>query len=296
MSLSSLSLPPDPLLDRLIDLALEEDLGSSGDVTTMSTVPAHTQATAIVRAKQDLVLAGVDVFRRVFARVDPSVVIDVKHGDGSHLQKGTEAILVRGRAHSLLVGERPGLNFLMRLSGIATLTHHMVQAMAGSRTMLVDTRKTTPGWRSVEKAAVRAGGGHNHRAGLHDGVLIKDNHIEAAGGIRQAVEAARKQVHHLLKIEVECAVQAQVEEALSLRVDGIMLDNMSNEAMQQAVNTIRAHENAVGGRVFVEASGNMTRERLSSVAACGVDLISMGALTHQATSVDLSMKLKLVAG
>jgi nicotinate-nucleotide pyrophosphorylase (carboxylating) len=285
----------DPLLDRLIDLALEEDLGSSGDVTTQSTVADTTMATAIVRAKEDLVLAGVQVFRRVFARVDPSVVIELLHQDGERLVKGTEAIRVRGRAHSLLIGERPGLNFLMRLSGIATLTHDMTQTLPGTTTKLVDTRKTTPGWRSIEKAAVRAGGGHNHRAGLHDGVLIKDNHIEAAGGIRAAVERARAQVHHLLKIEVECGVHAQVLEALSLGVDGIMLDNMSNEHMSAAVQAIRNHEKAGHGRVFVEASGNMSKERLAGVAACGVDLISMGALTHQARSVDLSMKLKLDA-
>jgi nicotinate-nucleotide pyrophosphorylase (carboxylating) len=286
---------PDPLLDRLIDIALEEDLGSSGDVTTMATIASTTMATGIVRAKEDLVVAGVAVFQRVFARVDPTVVVEILHNDSSQVNKGTEVIRVRGRARSLLVGERPGLNFLMRLSGIATLTRTMTAALQGTTTKLVDTRKTTPGWRGVEKAAVRAGGGHNHRAGLYDGVLIKDNHIESAGGIRNAVTLARAQMHHLLKLEVECGSQAQVIEALSLGVDGIMLDNMTNEQMTTAVTAIRAHEQAGKGRVFVEASGNMSKERLAGVAACGVDIISMGALTHQATSVDLSMKLKLDA-
>jgi nicotinate-nucleotide pyrophosphorylase (carboxylating) len=283
---------PDPLLDRLIDLALEEDLGSNGDVTTLATVVPDTLATAVVRAKEPLVVAGTAVFERVFTHVDPDVVVEVLIKDGTAVEKGTEVIRVRGRAHSLLIGERPGLNFVMRLSGVATLTATMVKAVLGTKAQLVDTRKTTPGWRALEKAAVRAGGGGNHRSGLHDGVLIKDNHLEAAGGVVAAVTRARSRVHHLLKIEVECGSLAQVRECLNIGVDGIMLDNMTNAQMREAVDVIRAHS---GARVFVEASGNMTLERLPDVAACGVDIISMGALTHQARSVDLSMKLKLQA-
>jgi nicotinate-nucleotide pyrophosphorylase (carboxylating) len=246
-----------------------------------------------VRAKERLTLAGVAVFQRVFEKLDPTVQLNVRCHDGEIVEKGTEVITAAGLAHSLLVGERPGLNFLMRLSGIASLTREMVQAVAGTTTRVVDTRKTTPGWRSIEKAAVRAGGGHNHRTGLFDGVLIKDNHLEAAGGVRAAVEGARRHAHHLLKIEVECGTLAQVEECLVVGVDGLLLDNMDNTLLAEAVRRVRAHPRGAG--VFLEASGNMTLERLPSVAATGVDLISMGALTHQARSVDLSMKLKLQA-
>lgn len=289
-------LTADPLLDRLIDLAFEEDLAANGDVTTRSTVAPTTRGVATVRAKQDLTLAGVDVFCRVFERLDPSVQLKVLHHDGETLAKGTEVIVAEGRAHSLLIGERPALNFLMRLSGIATLTKTMVAAVAGTSCRVIDTRKTTPGWRGIEKAAVRAGGGANHRTGLFDGVLIKDNHIEAAGGIANAVRGARAHAHHLLKIEVECATLAHVDECLALGVDGMLLDNMDNALLAESVKRVRQHpsQTAGGARIFLEASGNMTLERLPSVAATGVDLVSMGALTHQARSVDLSMKLKLL--
>ena len=246
---------------------------------------------ATVRAKEDLVLAGVDVFVRVFQRLDPRVELTVMRADGDRLKKGDEVIIARGLASSLLVGERPALNFMMRLSGIATLTAKMMSAVAGTSASVVDTRKTTPGWRSLEKAAVRAGGGKNHRVGLFDGVLIKDNHLEAAGGVENAVAGARAGVHHLMKVEVECATLAQVDECLSVGVDGVLLDNMDNATMAAAVQKIRAH--ARSAHVVIEASGNMSFERLPGVAATGVDLISMGALTHQAQSVDLSMKLKL---
>ncbi len=283
----------DPLLDRLIDLAFEEDLAANGDVTTRATVAATTRAIGTVRAKEALTLAGVDVFCRVFERLDPGVQLIVLHRDGETVAKGTEVITATGLASSLLIGERPGLNFLMRLSGIASLTRQMVAAVAGTSARVVDTRKTTPGWRSIEKAAVRAGGGHNHRTGLFDGVLIKDNHLEAAGGVKNAVAGARAHAHHLLKIEVEASTLAQVDECLAVGVDGILLDNMDNALLAESVRRVRAHPD--GKRIFLEASGNMTLERLPSVAATGVDLISMGALTHQARSMDLSMKLKLVA-
>ncbi|HEY1098690.1 MAG TPA: carboxylating nicotinate-nucleotide diphosphorylase [Myxococcota bacterium] len=281
----------DPLTDRLIDMAFEEDLGAGGDITTRTTVPPATMGTATVRAKEDLVLAGVDVFVRVFQRLDPRVELTVLKRDGDRCKKGDEVIIATGLASSLLVGERPALNFLMRLSGIATLTATMMKAVEGTHASVVDTRKTTPGWRALEKAAVRAGGGKNHRVGLFDGILIKDNHLEAAGGVKNAVEGARRGAHHLMKIEVECATLTQVEQCLAVGVDGMLLDNMDNATMAAAVQTIRAHP--MGARVVVEASGNMSLERLPGVAATGVDLISMGALTHQAQSVDLSMKLKL---
>ncbi len=283
----------DPLVDRLIDLALEEDLGAAGDVTTAATVPADARAEGLVRAKEPLVLAGVDVLTRVFARVDPAVAVTVCERDGARVAAGTVVARVSGRAHSLLIGERPALNFVMRLSGIATQAARFAAAVAGTRARVVDTRKTTPGWRALEKAAVRAGGCANHRCGLFDGVLIKDNHIEAAGGIAAAVAGARAQAHHLLLIEVEASTHAQVEECLALGVGAILLDNMDDAALARAVAAVRAHEQRTGARVVLEASGNMTLERLPAVAATGVDLISMGALTHQARSVDLSMKLTL---
>ena len=288
----------DPLLDRLIDLAFEEDLAGGGDVTTRATVLPRTAGLATVRAKEELTLAGIGVFRRVFERLDSTVELEILHDDGTRLPKGTEVLRARGNAHSLLIGERPVLNFLMRLSGIAMLTAKMVQAVQGTGARVVDTRKTTPGWRALEKAAVRAGGGANHRIGLYDGVLIKDNHIEAAGGIRPAVERARHTAHHLLKIEVEASTLQQVDECLVVGVDGILLDNMDDQTTADAVKRVRAfeasHGSSTGSRIVLEASGNMTLERLPRVAATGVDLISMGALTHQAHSVDLSMKLKLV--
>jgi nicotinate-nucleotide pyrophosphorylase (carboxylating) len=285
----------DPLVDRLIELAFTEDLGASGDITTRATVPADRQAVATVRAKEDLVLAGVDVFARVFAHLDPRVVLEVQHTDGARLKAGDVVLTARGLAHSLLVGERPALNFMMRLSGVATLTAQMVAAVAGTQAQIVDTRKTTPGWRSLEKAAVRAGGGRNHRFGLFDGVLIKDNHIEAAGSITAAVQGARALAHHLLRIEVECASLAQVQECLDLRADLLLLDNMDDAALSAAVERVRDHTRRTGHAVLLEASGNMTLGRLPAVARTGVDLISMGALTHQATSRDLSMKLRLLA-
>jgi nicotinate-nucleotide pyrophosphorylase (carboxylating) len=285
----------DTHLDRLIDLAFEEDLGPGGDVTTNATVLPSTTCEAVVRAKEPLVLAGTAVFKRVFERLDPRVQVTVLHADGTRVEKGTVVVTVSGNAHSLLVGERPALNFLMRLSGIATLTHTMMAALAGTHTQLVDTRKTTPGWRGLEKAAVRAGGGANHRIGLFDGVLIKDNHIEAAGGITAAVQRARKHAHHLLKIEVEAGTLAHVHECLAVGCDAILLDNMDNELLATCVARVREHNASTGQHVVTEASGNMTLARLPDVAATGVDLVSMGALTHQAQSVDLSMKLKLSA-
>lgn len=281
-------------LHRLIDLAFDEDLGPTGDITTQACVLPETRGEAVVRAKEPLVLFGVEVFRAVFARLDPDVALEVLAGDGDEIAPGTIVIRARGRAHSLLIGERPALNFLMRLSGIATQARVLARAVAGTQAKVVDTRKTTPGWRALEKAAVRAGGGGNHRMGLFDGVLIKDNHIEAAGGIPQAVARARAAAHHLVKIEVEASTPAQVDECLAADVEAILLDNMDDALLADSVRRIRAWEQRTGRRVTIEASGNMTLERLPRVAAAGVDLISMGALTHQARSVDLSMKLKLL--
>lgn len=284
----------DPLLDRLIDLAFEEDLGATGDITTQATVPATARAIGRVRAKEALVVAGVDVVARVFARFDAAVHVERLANDGDEVAKGTVVMTVTGAAHSLLIGERPALNFLMRLSGVATQARMWSALLHGTNTRLIDTRKTTPGWRALEKMAVRVGGAANHRFGLFDGILIKDNHIEAAGGIAAAVAGARARAHHLVKIEVEAGTLAHVDECLALGVEAILLDNMDDATLKAAVDKVRAAEQQTGRKVTLEASGNMTPERLPRVAATGVDLVSMGALTHQAKSVDLSMKIELL--
>jgi nicotinate-nucleotide pyrophosphorylase (carboxylating) len=278
------------MLDQLIDLALAEDVGG-GDVTTLSTIPAQTHTTGRIVAKQAMVLAGLDVFERVFFRVDPEVKITQLFNNGDDVAKGTDVIRLEGRAHSLLVGERIALNFLQRLCGIATQARTFAAALEGTSTRVVDTRKTTPGWRHLEKAAVRAGGGGNHRDGLFDGVLIKENHVAAAGGIKAAIDGARAYAHHLLKVECETTSLDEVQQALDAGADVIMLDNFDNDQTREGVELIRAWSKKTGKDIVIEASGNMTLERLPSVAACGVDIISMGALTHSVMAADLSMKL-----
>lgn len=271
--------------DPLIRLALAEDLGP-GDVTTDCLVPPDATGTAVIWAKEKLVLAGLDVARRVFELVDPAVAIEPYFGDGDFIDATSKVKVatVEGPLRSLLYGERTALNFLQRLSGIATWVRHHVEQLPEGKTRLVDTRKTTPGWRVLEKAAVRLGGGWNHRFGLFDGILIKDNHITACGSISAAVQKARANAHHLLKIEVEVAGLDQAQEALDVGADIIMLDNMDLETMGQALKLIE-------GRALVEVSGNVTRRDLSALARIGVDIISMGALTHSAVAVDLSMKI-----
>jgi nicotinate-nucleotide pyrophosphorylase (carboxylating) len=272
-----------PLVDRLIDLALEEDVGP-GDVTTQALVKPARQGAAQIRAKQHLVVAGLPVVQRVFHRLDPRLQISLEAQDGEEVAPGTVLARVTGPLAAILTGERTALNFLMRLSGIATFTRKMVQAIAGFPAAIVDTRKTTPGWRTLEKYAVRLGGGANHRFGLFDGVLIKNNHLTAVGSIAEAVRLAREHTHHLLKIEVEVTNLAELEEALEAHADIIMLDNMDEAAMSLAV-----HHTA--DRALLEASGSMTLERLPKVAATGVNLISMGALTHSAPAVDIHLRL-----
>jgi nicotinate-nucleotide pyrophosphorylase (carboxylating) len=271
----------------LIRRALAED-GVDADVTTLATVPADRQARASIITRQAGVIAGLAVAAATFREVDAGIAIQLEVEDGSPVQPGQVIATLSGPARALLSAERTALNFLGRLSGIATLTARCVQALEGTRARILDTRKTTPGLRSLEKEAVRLGGGHNHRAGLHDGVLIKDNHVKAAGGINRAVEAARRSAHHLLKIEVECETLDEVREALAARADVILLDNMSVERMRLAVNTIRS---AAPG-VLVEASGSISTnaEQLAAVAATGVDFISLGALTHSAPNFDVSLE------
>ncbi|MGB8991268.1 MAG: carboxylating nicotinate-nucleotide diphosphorylase [Desulfobaccales bacterium] len=272
-----------PVIDRLIDLALEEDLGP-GDVTTRALVPPELMGEAQIRAKEPLVVAGLPVAARVFARLDPALTFDPQVADGQEVAGGQVLARLTGPVASILTGERVALNFLQHLSGIATFTRQMAAQISGSTAALVDTRKTTPGWRVLEKYAVRLGGGRNHRFGLYDGVLIKNNHLTAVGSITTAVRRAREGAPHLLKIEVEVTDLAGLEEALNAGADLILLDNMDDATLKQAVELTR-------GRASLEASGAMTRERLPQVAATGVNFISMGALTHSAPAVDIHLRL-----
>ncbi|HEY7415887.1 MAG TPA: carboxylating nicotinate-nucleotide diphosphorylase [Ktedonobacteraceae bacterium] len=272
---------------ELIRQALEED-GALSDITTESTVPAEQQSQASIIARQAGVIAGVALAGATFRVFDERIAIEQLHEDGTAVQRGDIVMRLRGPARSLLSAERVALNFLGHLSGIATVTAHCVRAVEGTRTRVLDTRKTTPGLRALEKYAVRMGGGQNHRSGLHDGVLIKDNHIKAAGGIAQAVTAARRLSPHLLKIEVECETLAEVEQALEANADVVLLDNMDIEMMRNAVALMRRQ----APQVLIEASGNIgtNTDRLRAVAETGVDFISLGALTHSAPNFDVSLE------
>jgi nicotinate-nucleotide pyrophosphorylase (carboxylating) len=270
-------------IDKLIDLALEEDIGS-GDITTEHLVDAQVKGQGIIVAKENLVIAGLDLARRVFQRIDADLVLTSAFTDGNRVHKGDIAAALSGRLATLLTGERTALNFLQRLSGIATLTRDYVDRLADKNVKLLDTRKTTPGWRELEKWAVRVGGGTNHRMGLYDAVLIKDNHIVAAGSISEAVKRVKVKVPPGTTIEVETVDLDQVREAMDAGADIIMLDNMSTEMIKAAVSL-------VDGRAKLEVSGGITHERLAQLADTGIDYISSGALTHSARAVDLSMRI-----
>ncbi len=281
-----LALALEPQVDTLIRMALAEDLGDRGDVTSLSTVASGAIISGQVRAKSAGVIAGLDLFEAVYRQVDPALIVERIAADGDRVTPGTLVCTVTGAGRSVLTGERVALNFLQSLSGVATLTTAFVDAVAGTRAVILDTRKTTPGWRLLEKYAVRCGGGHNHRVGLYDMVLIKDNHIDAAGGITAAVRIVRASaVADGLAIEVEVKNLDELREALALNVDRILLDNMTDAQMRQAVAI-------TAGRTKLEASGNMSLERVAAVAATGVDYISVGALTHSAPALDLSMRLE----
>ncbi len=272
-------------LATLVELALQEDLGDLGDVTTRATVPADMQLTGQVIAKGKGVIAGLPAFVAVYQRVDAALDVQLCVQDGAEVDAGAAICTVSGRAGSILSGERVALNFLQRLSGIATLTARFVEALRGTRTTILDTRKTTPGWRLLEKYAVRMGGGQNHRMGLYDAVMIKDNHIAAAGGLEQAAARVRSDpVARELPLIVEVETLDQLRDALALRPDRILLDNMSLDTMAAAVQL-------VAGRISLEASGNVSLATARAVAETGVDFISVGALTHSAPAFDLSMKL-----
>ena len=270
---------------QLIQAAIEEDLGR-GDVTTEATIAEHVISRARLITKQEVVLAGMEVFVAVYATLDGAVHLKPSFNDGDLLSAGAVIAVLEGQARSLLAGERVALNFLQRLSGIATLTRQYVEAVRGYGVDIIDTRKTTPGWRLLEKYAVRVGGGKNHRHDLGDGVLIKDNHIVAAGGIKPAVDLARRHSHHLLKIEVEVETLDQVEEALQAGAEVIMLDNMSPAMLAEGVKII-------GKRALVEASGGVSLETVTAVARTGVDLISVGKLTHSAPAADIHLEFDL---
>ena len=271
---------------ELIRRALAEDIGR-GDVTTEATVPAGTQALARVVARHDGVIAGLPVAEIVWRLLDESIRFDALTQDGAHVERGATLARLAGDARAILTGERTALNFLGRLSGIATITARCVDAVAGTRARIVDTRKTTPGLRALEKYAVRQGGASNHRAGLDDGVLIKDNHIAAAGGVTLAIERARAYASHLLRVEVECDTEEQVREAVGAGAEVILLDKMPPERLAANVTWIREH----APHTVVEASGGIgvDPEKLAAVAATGVDLISLGALTHSAPNFDVSL-------
>jgi nicotinate-nucleotide pyrophosphorylase (carboxylating) len=271
-------------IDRLIDLALDEDLGTTGDVTSLACIDPDLKGTARFLAKDVLVLSGIDAATRVAARVDPKMVVTWTKKDGGDIANREVFGELKGSARSLLTAERTMLNLLQRLSGIATNTRRAVTALGPGKTRLLDTRKTTPGLRILEKAAVRHGGGHNHRIGLFDGVLIKDNHIAAAGSITLVVQRAKKFVHPLMKVECEVVDLAGLDEAIAAGADMLLLDNMNDDLLRQAVARN-------SGRVPLEASGNMTIERLPRIAAIGVDYVSMGALTHSAKAVDISLEM-----
>lgn len=273
---------PAILLEPLVRAALLEDLGRAGDLTTDTIVPETHLATTVLAARQPGVVAGLDLARLAFRLIGPDLEITVARADGDRVMPGEVIASVAGSARAILTAERTALNFLCHLSGIATATATIVAAVRGHRAKIVCTRKTTPGLRAVEKYAVRAGGGANHRFGLDDAILIKDNHIAIAGGVRPAIERARAGAGHLVKIEVEVDTLAQLEEALGLAPDSVLLDNMSVDDLRRGVAM-------VAGRAITNASGRVSPDTAPDIAATGVDLISIGWLTHSAPILDVGL-------
>lgn len=273
-------------LDRIIELALEEDLGAAGDVTTRALVPPDARGRAELWVKEDLVLSGLEAFARTFRRVDPEVTIQLRAADGDPIRTKTVIAEVHGRLASLLIAERTALNLIQRACGMATLARKAADVVAGTKLRVLDTRKTPPGMRGLAKDAVRHGGANNHRFGLFDGVLIKDNHIAAVGGsVTEALRRAKQHAPRLVKIEIEVTTLEQLDEVISEGADVVMLDNMSDDQIREAVKRI-------GGRMQVEVSGGITLERLPQLAKLGADFVSMGALTHSARAMDLSLEIE----
>jgi nicotinate-nucleotide pyrophosphorylase (carboxylating) len=279
-------------LEGLVERGLAEDVGD-GDRTTVWTVPAGTRSRADVVAKEPLVVAGLEAAVAVFRKVDPGLQVTLRGAEGERVERGQVVLEVVGPARALLTAERTALNFLGRLSGIATLTRSFVMAAEGTRARITDTRKTTPGWRELEKAAVRAGGGVNHRMGLYDMVLVKENHIAAAGGIEAAVGAVERANREGLPVEVEVRSLGELERLRGWPVDRVLLDNFPTSALEEAVERVRGWP---APRPELEASGNMTLDRIPQVAGTGVHWISVGALTHSAPVADFSLLMEEVAG
>ena len=276
------------LIEKLIDLGLEEDI-NTGDVTTDSIIPESLNAVATMTAKQDGVISGIEVIKKVYERFQKDIVYTPYFKNGDHVKKGDVLLKIEASYPTLLKGERLSLNIFQRMCGIATETAKYVKELEGTSTELLDTRKTAPGLRVLDKMAVKDGGGTNHRMGLYDMAMIKDNHIKMAGGITKAVEQVRGNIPATIKIEVETTNLAEVDEAIAAGADIIMLDNMDNATMTQAVATIKAS----GKAIKTEASGNMSIPRLVEVAATGVDYISVGALTHTVKGMDISMNIQV---
>jgi nicotinate-nucleotide pyrophosphorylase (carboxylating) len=279
-----MTVPPLPhlMIEPVVRAALLEDLGRAGDLTTDAIVPAEARAATVLVARQPGVVAGLDLAHLAFRLVDPSIEIKAERGDGSRLSPGGVIATIAGPARGILTAERVALNFLCHLSGVASATADIADAIRPYKTRVTCTRKTMPGLRALQKYAVRVGGGSNHRFGLDDAVLIKDNHVAVAGGIKPAIERARAAVGHLVKIEVEVDTLAQLEEALSIGVDAVLLDNMSPDMLRRAVAM-------VDRRAIIEASGRITPQTAPAIAAAGVDLISVGWLTHSAPVLDIGL-------
>lgn len=271
------------LIDKIIEQALLEDIWT-GDITSESIIPYDLKAKGIIKTSDEGVVAGLDIVFLVFKKLDSEICFQSKTKDGNKILPGEILAKITGPAQTILKGERVALNFLQRMSGIATITSKFCQEVKAFPVRIVDTRKTTPGLRILEKYSVRMGGGYNHRVGLYDAVLIKDNHIVVAGGIRSAVNSVRKQISHTVKIEVEVENLSQLQEALKMKTDIIMLDNMDLENMKKAVKMAR-------GKVLIEASGGITLEKVRKIAQTGVNLISIGTLTHSVKSLDISMEI-----
>jgi nicotinate-nucleotide pyrophosphorylase (carboxylating) len=278
-----LNIESSTLIDRIIENALDEDIGP-GDITTSAIVDPERKGEAYLLAKEELVLAGIGIFSRVFSILDPEITIESQFHDSDVVRNGARIAQLKGSLKAMLVGERTALNFLQHLSGIATLTRKYVEKTYPSTVRVVDTRKTTPGLRILEKYAVRVGGGSNHRFGLFDGILIKDNHIATAGSISKAVEILKPHVPHTVRIEIEVTDINGLREAINAGADAVLLDNMPLDEITMAVSVAE-------GKVMLEASGGVTLESIGKIAKTGVDLISVGAITHSARAVDISLEV-----
>ena len=281
------SLKENILIDKIVEQALLEDIGT-GDITTEFILPSDLKAKGIIKTSEEGVVAGLDIACLIFKKLDSEIVFQEKIKDGTKVARGKVLAEISGSARTILKGERVALNFLQRMSGIATITSKFCQEVKDFPVRIVDTRKTTPGLRVLEKYAVLMGGGYNHRFGLYDAVLIKDNHIAVAGGIKSAVNSVRKQISHMIKIEIEVENLSQLQEALEMKVDIVMLDNMDLETMKEAVKIVK-------GEALIEASGGITLKKVREIAQTGVDLISVGALTHSVKSLDIGMEIKNVS-